>query len=99
MKHTLIAILTLAVIHVSAYAANKQQIEVDIKGMTCKFCAYGVQKKLNKLPNIEKAEVNIDTKKATIVVKEGMQINLDEVKKAIKSSGFVPVKVTTKTIK
>ena len=44
MKYTLIAILTLAVIHVSIYAATKQQIEVDIQGMTCKFCAYGVQK-------------------------------------------------------
>jgi len=99
MKRTLIALLTLAVIHVSANGANKQQIEVDIQGMTCKFCAYGIQKKLNKLPNIEKAEVNIDTKKAIIIVKEGLLINLGEVKEAIKSSGFVPVKVISRTLK
>ncbi len=78
----------------SLLADNTQIIDIDIEGMSCKFCAYSVKKNLSELPGIEQADVNIDTKKAHIVMQEGQQADIEQIKQKITESGFTPVKVT-----
>lgn len=94
MKHMLISIAIFLFLPLSVFAAGEQVVDIDIEGMSCKFCAYGIQKNLSKLPYVEKAEVNIETKKAHIVIVSGKQANIDQLKKQISDSGFTPVKVT-----
>ena len=78
----------------SLLAGNTQIIDIDIEGMSCKFCAYSVKRNLSKLPDIATAEVNIDTKKAHIVMQEGKQADVEQIKQKITESGFTPIKVT-----
>ncbi len=94
MKQVIIALTVLLFLPLSLRAANTQVIDIEIKGMSCKFCAYSVQKNLGKLPEIDKAEVNIDTQKAHIVMHEDRQANVEQLKEKITESGFTPVKVT-----
>jgi len=75
-------------------AAGQQVVDIDIEGMSCKFCAHSVQKNISKLPYVEKADVNIETKKAHIVITTGKEANIEQLKKKISDSGFTSVKVT-----
>ena len=36
-------------------ATERQVLEIQVKGMTCPFCAYGIEKNLGKLPGVENA--------------------------------------------
>ena len=58
--------------------------EFNIKGMHCAACALTIEKKLNKLPDVKKANVNFATEKATV------EHNSDDQKiiKAVKDSGY-----------
>ena len=87
----MIAILSLPLL--ASEPRNKQIIDIDIEGMTCQFCAYGVQKSISELPGVEMAEVNIDTKKAHIVMSSNQQANVEQLKKKITDSGFKAVKI------
>lgn len=94
MKKLLITVVSVFIFPLALMAAEVQVIDIDIEGMSCQFCAHSVQKKMTRLPYVEKAEVNIDTKKAHIVVAKGQQANIDELKQKILDSGFKPIKVT-----
>lgn len=100
MKKNLFSIISLLFLPISIWAAEQQviDIDIDIEGMSCQFCAHSVQKNLSKLPYIEKAQVNIDTKKAHIVT-VGKEANIEELKNKIVASGFKPVKVTIVSLK
>jgi len=78
----------------NVFAASVDQVDVEIEGMTCKFCAYSVQKNLSKLAGVELAEVNIESKKAHIVMAKGHQADIEQIKKKISEAGFTAVKVT-----
>lgn len=96
MKNFLTIITGLLLLPMALMAAEVQVIDIDIEGMSCKFCAHSVQKKITKLPYVKKAEVNIDAKKAHIVIAEGKKANIEELKQMVFDSGFKPVKVMVK---
>ncbi len=98
MKKFLLTAASLYLFPLALMAAELQVIDIDIEGMSCKFCAHSVEKSITKLSYVEKADVNIETKKAHIVVTQGKKANIDELKKKIINSGFTPVKVTISSI-
>ena len=93
MKKILLTLTGLFLFPLVLMAAGQQVVDIDIEGMSCKFCAHSVQKNLTKLPYVEKAEVNIDTKKAHIVIAKDQKANIEQLKEKITGSGFKPVKV------
>lgn len=98
MKKLLLTATSLYLFPLAIMAAELQAIDIDIEGMSCKFCAHSVQKNLSKLPYVEKAQVNIDTKKAHIVIVKDQKANIEQLKEKITGSGFKPVKVTVSSI-
>src|SRR5690554_49323 len=48
------------------YAVFQDKIDLKIIGMTCAACVAKVEKKLNTLPGVVKATVNLATEKASI---------------------------------
>jgi len=98
MKQILIMITGIFLLPLSLFAAGEQVVYIDIEGMSCKFCAYSVQKNLKKLPDVESASVSIDDKKAHIIMVDGKQADIELLKKKISDAGFVPVKVTISTL-
>ena len=65
----------------------KKEIHVGIGGMTCASCSSAVERTLNKLEGIEKAQVNLATETATIAFEEET-LNLDTIKQAVKKIGY-----------
>jgi len=58
-----------------------------IIGMTCAACAARIEKIINILPGIEKADVNFAVEKATVIF-DDTTVDSDEISEAVKKLGF-----------
>jgi copper chaperone CopZ len=65
-------------------------LEIDIRGMTCPFCAYGITKNLVKLPGVDEAEVSLKSKKARVVMEPGLSPDEPRIRDVIVDAGFTP---------
>lgn len=85
-----IALVTFFVVFVSPLVHAKQRIVVRVDGLSCAYCAYGLEKKLKELEGVEKVEINIKEGTASLVVQEGKTINDETINETVKDSGFTP---------
>ncbi len=76
-----------------AEAPEPRQIEVTILGMSCPFCAYGVEQKLKKLEGVEDLEVVLETGIATLTLEDGADLSNDLLKETVKKAGFEAAKI------
>ena len=71
-------------------AEPHEVLEIDVAGMTCAFCAYGVEKNLGKLSGVEQVQVSLESKKARIVMKPGETPDETIIRDIIRDAGFTP---------
>jgi len=64
-----------------------KEIQVGIGGMTCASCSSAVERTLNKLEGVVKAQVNLATETATIAFDDS-SLDLDGIKKAVQKIGY-----------
>ena len=64
-----------------------KEINLKIEGMHCAGCSTRLEKVLNNLDGVEKAQVSLEEKKATIKYDE-TKINIDNIKNEIEDAGF-----------
>jgi len=72
---------------------DPRQIEVTILGMSCPFCAYGVEKKLKKLEGVTELEIVLETGLATLQLEEDVDISNELLREAVKEAGFEVAKI------
>ncbi len=78
----------------SASQANTgKQAAVEIKGMSCPFCAYGAKKHLLSLPGAKKVDVTLGQDKAIVDFAPDSKVTDDQIRKAIRDAGFSPGKI------
>ena len=90
-----ISALTTSIVLLLAFttltAANQpQKVTVRVDGLACPFCAYGLEKKLKKIENVEKLEIKINEGVVTLYFKEGAKIDQEQIAKKVKEAGFTP---------
>ena len=68
------------------------RVTVSVDGMSCPFCAYGVEKKLKKVGGVDSITISMKEGTATLEAREGESINISQVPKAIRDAGFTPGK-------
>lgn len=80
-------------------AIKNNEVVVQVHGVVCSFCAYGVQKNLSKLKFIDRSKykdgilVDINTHQVTLAIKDGQNINIQKIVQAILKGGYEPVKM------
>ena len=85
-KFTVFCVLLLGAV---TLAANHNQIiEIDLSGLSCSFCVYGLDKNLEKHTEIDKAEISLKQNKARIYLVPDAKVTIDEIKEIIKDAGF-----------
>ncbi len=72
---------------------DPRQIEVTILGMSCPFCAYGVEKKLKNLEGVTEFDVVLETGLATLRLVEDADISNELLQEAVKEAGFEVAKI------
>ena len=70
---------------------NKVMKTIKINGMACNHCKMTVEKVLNEIDGVEKAEVNLENKEAVVSVTK--EIENDVFKTAIEDAGFEFVEI------
>lgn len=63
------------------------EMTLPIAGMTCASCVSQVEKALNQVPGVAKANVNLATERATVSFTNG-DVKTDELVKAVRDSGY-----------
>ncbi len=72
---------------------DPRQIEVTILGMSCPFCAYGVEQKLKRLDGVEGLEVVLETGLATLRLEADADVSNELLQKTVKEAGFEAAKI------
>ncbi len=71
----------------------QERIVVDVAGVSCPFCAFGLEKKLQALPGVEKVTIKVNEGVVEIEVAEGHQVTKEQIQQAVKDAGFTPGEV------
>ncbi len=75
------------VLPVTAFAAKKQyRLEVD--GLACPFCAYGIEKKLTQTKGLESIDIDINAGTVTVTMAKGASLSKAQASQIVKDSGF-----------
>lgn len=72
----------------SPWVVAATSIKAEVNGMVCAFCAKGIEKKLNALP--EKQAVWVDLKNRIVVleIKEGQSVPIEKFTQVIQDAGY-----------
>lgn len=88
MRGRLLPILLVAgLLAVPAFAAV-EEVRLQVKGLACPFCTYGIEKNLKKLPGVVSVETTIRTGVVRIKVAPGTALDVEGFKRAVIDSGF-----------
>jgi copper chaperone CopZ len=76
--------------------AQISNVEMQVDGMTCPFCVYGIEKKLKAVGEVMGASANLKTGIVDIKLKKNAPLDIERLNKAIHESGFTPGKIKIK---
>lgn len=62
--------------------------KIEVSGLACPFCAYGIEKKLNAIGGVENLATNIEDGTVTVTMKDGATLDKAAAEKAVKEAGF-----------
>lgn len=86
MKNFIFTVLLL--LSLPSMANHEQIVEIDLSGLTCSFCVYGLKKNLEKHADVEKADISLKQNKTRVHLKPSARVTEEELKEIIKDAGF-----------
>lgn len=98
MKRFFINILVLLTVFVypSITLAGEANVTVRVDGLSCPFCAYGLEKKIKKMDGVDDLAIDIEGSKVEIIFKDREYVRVDKIEEAVKDAGFTPRKIEVK---
>lgn len=66
------------------------EVSVQVDGLSCPFCAYGLEKKLRKVENVARFDIQVAQGRAVIEPKPGTSVDLAALEQAVRDGGFTP---------
>lgn len=82
-----IALLAGLLLSLTALAAGPRYA-LEVKGLACPFCAYGIEKRLYKVEGVEDVSVDLASGRVVVTVKEGVTFTREKAGKAVDEAGF-----------
>jgi len=81
--------LTLALMLFAATAfAEPQTYKLQIDGLACPFCAFGIEKKLSEIEGVDQLDTDMKGGVILLTMKDGVLLDEIEAKKAVDRAGF-----------
>ncbi len=85
-KWLLVLLLAHGAWSAGAFAAERYALEVD--GLACPFCAYGIEKRLSAVDGVQNVETDIKSGLVIVSVEDGKPLTEATAKKAVEDAGF-----------
>ena len=70
--------------------AEKTYIKIDVDGLSCPFCAYGLEKKLKKIKTVNDVEIYLEEGIAIFSVSKDQKPTKETLEKVVTDAGFTP---------
>ncbi len=77
-----------------ALSAQSQSVKVEVDGLSCPFCAYGLEKKFKDIKGVENIHIDVQQGLLTFTVKAGIALSEEQIRKTVKKAGFTARKIT-----
>ena len=90
MKHTINIFIILFLLGISSTLAQSSEVKVRVDGLSCPFCAYGLEKKLNELDGVESINIDFEEGLVLMQVTDLENISEEEIRIKIEEAGFTP---------
>ncbi len=75
----------------------KEEVIIEVAGMHCPLCTTAVKKSLSKVDGVEKVKVLLESRKATVWAKEGIEEK--HYVDAVKTTGYTGVILSRQIVK
>ena len=69
-------------------AAQAETYTLQVDGLACPFCSYGIEKQLRQLTGVSEVTTNIKTGTIQVNTKSGVKLTKADLSAAVKRSGF-----------
>ncbi len=70
------------------------EVSVQVDGLSCPFCAYGLEKKLKKVDNVASFEIQVSEGRVVLNPQPGTSLDLAALEQAVRDGGFTPRALT-----
>ena len=87
-RGVLITVMTAAVAWLAGNPAFAETYKLRVDGLACPFCAYGIEKQLDKLPGVINLKTDIKSGTVTVKTSKGKKIATARLRAAVKRAGF-----------
>lgn len=87
MLRGILLLLAATLFSLPASAADTQY-RLGVKGLACPFCAYGIEKRLNKVDGVTDVQVNVGAGVVRVTMEEGGTLTEERARKAVREAGF-----------
>ncbi len=82
----------IALVEELGYGVATAHVELPIKGMTCANCAQTIERALNRLEGVVRADVNFASERASVEYLPAL-VSLEEIKRAVVDVGYEVIEV------
>jgi copper chaperone CopZ len=79
-----LGLLWIASTAVAAWPSYRLQVD----GLACPFCAYGIEKKLRALDAVDKVQVDLENGQVVVTMKDDATLAEHTARQAVKDAGF-----------
>lgn len=83
-----LAVLVFSALAVSAQEVSQPTYKIQVDGLACPYCAYGLEKSLTKISGVEGIETDIDTGIVTITMAAEATLHRLAATQAVEDAGF-----------
>ena len=88
MDRLMITVLTVWALVWAAPGWSDEVYRLQVDGLACPFCAYGVEKKLSAAAGVKKLDILMNEGEVVVTTEEGAGFNEELARRLVADSGF-----------
>jgi mercuric ion binding protein len=97
MKTYILSFMSMLLLSISLFAQNSMDFfEVQVDGLGCPFCAYGLEKKFKEFKGIKEVKIDIETGDFSFSYPSEKALSLKAVVLQVEKAGYSPMKTSIK---
>jgi copper chaperone CopZ len=70
-----------------------QRITVTVTGLSCPFCAYGLEKRLRRLEGLDSLHIEFQSGQVALYLRDGSKVGDQEIRRLVTDAGFEARKI------
>ncbi|MFC7356657.1 heavy-metal-associated domain-containing protein [Jejudonia soesokkakensis] len=94
MKNSIIITMLIALFSITGMNAQMDTYEIQVDGLGCPFCAYGLEKRFKEFKGIKKVKIEIEGGDFSFEYPSDKALSIEDVEAKVEKAGYTPI--TTK---